>query len=466
MPRTAPNRKLAAILVADIVGYSSQMGEDEAGTLRELKYLDDQVVKSVVSASRGTIIKKMGDGYLVEFSTASEAIDCAAKWQSEVKRINTEKDGYALQFRIGINVGEIVSDGQDIFGDGVNIAARLEALATPGSVCVSEMVKRAVDSRPEFQFEDIGVHELKNIKTPVQAYLVSFGGEGDGIEPHKFSLSDQSEIRYCVSRDGTSIAHANVGEGYPLLFAGSWMTHLEWDWNAPSTQDYISHLAPHFSVIRYDQRGNGMSDWDDVEIEFERMVDDMECVIEQYDYEEVAILGMSQGASVAIAYAIRHPERVSHLVLNGGYPRGRRRRGKENEHEESVALVNLIRHGWAAENPAFRQTMTSLYMPDATAEEAAWFNEFQKACGPGENMARFREMFDDLDITDMLQEVAVPALIVHSDEDSVAPLSEGKVLASRISGARFVKLKSKNHTMFGNEPDFPKLIASIVDFIQ
>jgi pimeloyl-ACP methyl ester carboxylesterase len=209
-----------------------------------------------------------------------------------------------------------------------------------------------------------------------------------------------------------------------------------------------------------------MSDWDNVDIAFEKMVDDMECVIDQYDYEQVAIMGMSQGASVAIAYMMRRPDKVSHLVLNGGYARGRRRRGSAKDEEEGEALVSLIRHGWATENPAFRQTMTTLFMPDASPEEANWFNAFQKACGTGENMARFREMFDEMDVSEYLGEIKAPTLVIHSDEDAIAPCSEGKYLAARIPDAQFVQLRSKNHMMFGNEPDFPKLIENIVSFIS
>ena len=462
MSRTVSKRKLAAILAADVVGYSRLMGEDESGTLKELKRTYREIIEPVVRASHGQIVKMMGDGYLVEFTSASDAILCATKWQSKLGETDNEgRPSFGLQFRIGINLGEIISEDGDIFGDGVNIAARIEALSPPGGICVSEMVKGAVGSQSHFQFEDFGVHQLKNINTPIQAFLVSVNKQDDNEHSSSYSLSDQSEVRYCLSKDGTSIAYAKVGQGYPLVFAGSWMTHLEWDWESPSTRDYLAHLSGKFEIIRYDQRGNGMSDWEDVEIIFDRMVDDMECVIDQYNYDKVAILGMSQGASVAIAYANRHPEKVSHLVLNGGYARGRRCRGNEKDHAESEALVNLIRFGWAAENPAFRQTLTSLFMPDATPEEVDWFNAFQKACGPGENMARFREMFDEMDISGLLQDVSIPTLIVHSDGDSIAPLSEGKFLASRIPGARFVKLKSNNHMMFGNEPDFPKFINSI-----
>ena len=346
MPRTISNRRLAAILAADIVGYSRLMGEDESGTLKELQRIFGNVIEPVVSAFNGHIVKTMGDGYLVEFSTASDAIACATNWQLHMDEFNSKRrPALDIQFRIGINLGEIISDGEDIFGDGVNIAARMETISPPGGVCVTEMVKGAVASQLHIHFEDYGVHELKNINPPIHAFLVSATQQNDSEDFHSLGLSDQSEVRYCLSKDGTSIAHASVGQGYPLVVAGCWMTHLEWDWESPSYRDYLAHLSKSFTIVRYDQRGNGMSDWDNVEIIFDRMVDDIECVIDQYDYEKVAILGMSQGASVAIDYAKRFPDKVSHLVLNGGYARGRRRRGNDKDHDESVALVNMIRHG-------------------------------------------------------------------------------------------------------------------------
>jgi pimeloyl-ACP methyl ester carboxylesterase len=196
------------------------------------------------------------------------------------------------------------------------------------------------------------------------------------------------------------------------------------------------------------------------------MVDDLERVIDCYDLEKVAIFGPSQAASVSIAYSVRHSDRVSHLILYGGYARGRRRRSNPEAAAESEALVTLIRQGWGADNPAFRQTMTTLFMPDASPEEIAWFNDFQKTCGPAENIARFREMFDEMDVSGLLDQVRIPTLVIHCSEDSVAPISEGKFLASRISGAQFVMLKSKNHMLFENEPAFPIFVQSILDFLS
>lgn len=223
-------------------------------------------------------------------------------------------------------------------------------------------------------------------------------------------------VKFCRSKDGVSLAHAISGAGYPLLFAGSWMTHIEMDWDSPAYGDYLRHLSSRFRVIRYDQRGNGLSQWADVDIAFDRMVEDMEAVMDVYDFEKVAIWGMSQGASVSVAYAVRHPHRVSHLILNGGYARGRRQRGNDKDRQESEALVNLIRNNWGNDNPAIRQTLTTM--------------------------------------------------VIHSDRDSVAPISEGKYLAANIPGATFQQLSSRNHMMFAQEEDFQTLISSIDNFIH
>jgi pimeloyl-ACP methyl ester carboxylesterase/DNA-binding winged helix-turn-helix (wHTH) protein len=282
----------------------------------------------------------------------------------------------------------------------------------------------------------------------------------------KIGLADQSPVRFCSSADGVSIAHAEVGKGYPIVAVGSWMSHLEEDWSNPMWGHYISNLAQDFTVIRYDQRGNGMSDWDNVDISFDKMIDDLKAVIDCYDYEKVALFGPSQAASVSIAYAQRFPEKVSHLILYGAYARGRCKRGNPEGIEESKALVTLIRQSWGRENPMARQMMTSLFMPDATQKESAWFNEFQKTCGPGENLARYRELFDYIDVSDCLAEINFPTLVVQCVGDSVAPLSEGKLIASRIPGARLVTLNSNNHMVFENEPGFQRFLDAVHNFMQ
>ena len=467
MARSDTTRKLAAIVAADVAGYSRLMGADEAGTLAALESHRSGLIEPKIAEHRGRIANTAGDSLLIEFPSANEALACAVEVQRAMAERNSGvPQGHRVAFRIGINLGDVVEKDGDLLGDGVNVAARLEAIAPPGGICVSEAVKDAVGSSATVRFEELGPQRLKNVSKSVRAFVVAEKDIGTTGSQAEYALSDQRSVRYALSGDGVSIAYTDVGDGYPLVFVGSWMSHLEKDWESPSMRHYLTHLPRRFHLIRYDQRGNGMSDWDGVDISFERMVDDLELVIDCFDYEKVAILGPSQAASVSIAYAQRRPDRVSHLILYGGYARGRRRRGSPEAAAESEALVTLIRQGWGADNPAFRQTMTSLFMPDASPEEAAWFNDFQKTCGPAENIARFREMFDDMDVSSLLDRIRIPTLVIHCSDDSVAPISEGKFLASRISGAQFVMLKSKNHMIFENEPVFPKFIQSIFDFVE
>lgn len=278
-------------------------------------------------------------------------------------------------------------------------------------------------------------------------------------------LEQQSPVRYCHASDGVGIAHATVGGGPPLIVTGSWMTHLEKDWVDLSWARFLGELARDFTLIRYDVRGNGMSDWDGVEISFSRLVEDMGAVIGCYDYDQLAVFGPSASGPVSIAYSLANPGRVSRMILYGGYAQGRRRRGDSGAFAESEAMATLIRQAWGRDNPMARQMMTSLYTPDASQEEAAEFNEFQKKCGPAENIARFLEVYDDIDVSDMLEHVTVPTLVVHCVGDSVSPYSQGKLLASRIPGASFVSLNSNDHLLSDHDPEFARLVFRIRQFL-
>jgi class 3 adenylate cyclase/pimeloyl-ACP methyl ester carboxylesterase len=460
-------QRLTTIVLGDVAGYTKLVATDEAGTLAALRAHRSELIDPKIAEFGGRIANTAGDSILIEFPSAANALRFAVDVQSDMAERNAVVAAdRRISFRFGINIGDVVQHDADLLGDGVNVAARLEAVAPPGGICVSEIVKNALGQQNDFQFEELGPQRLKNISKSIRVYLLT-NARGNSLgEPGEYSLANQSAVRYLQSSDGVGIAYADVGNGHPMIFAGGWMTHLEKDWESPTMRYFLTHLSKSFRLIRFDQRGNGMSDWDNVEMSFERMVDDLERVIDSYDYKQVAIFGASQAASVSIGFAVRHPERVSHLVLHGGYARGRRCRGESGALAESEAMVTLIRQRWGADNPAFRQYMTSLFMPDATQEEAAWFNEFQRTCGPGENMARFREMFDAMDITELLGQVRVPTLVLHCSGDAVAPISEGKFLASRIPGAQFVMLKSNNHMIFENEPDFAKFIQSIRNFVS
>lgn len=322
----------------------------------------------------------------------------------------------------------------------------------------TELLRRELDAAPDPE----GLRLAADLRGAPRAAPVATAQAA----PAAPSLSDQSAVRYVLSTDGVAIATAEVGAGYPVVCAGSWLTHLERDWDPLNTDSgRLGSLARLVRLIRYDQRGSGMSDWKNVTIDFERMVDDLERVIDAYRQEKVALYGRSQGAAVSVAYAARRPERVSHLILQGGYARGRRRRGDLREANESEALVTLIRQNWAAANPAFRQIMTSLLMPNATAEETMYFNEFQLTCGPAESIARYREVFDDIDVSEALPKLSVPTLVLHSQRDAVSPVSEGRFLAARIQDARLVLFDSANHVLRADEPEFARMIGAIARFL-
>ncbi|MET0652176.1 MAG: alpha/beta hydrolase, partial [Hyphomicrobiaceae bacterium] len=193
---------------------------------------------------------------------------------------------------------------------------------------------------------------------------------------------------------------------------------------------------------------------------------DLESVVEANGLQRFALLGISQGCAVSIAYAVRHPERVSHLILYGGYARGRRRRGQPGAIEQTDALLTLIRQGWGQENPAFRQIFTSMFIPEATAEQATWFNDLQRMTTSPENAARIREALDDLDVSELLREVRVPTLVLHCREDAVQPFEEGRRLAAGIPGSRFVALDSRNHMILEHEPARTRLLDEIARFLE
>jgi len=275
----------------------------------------------------------------------------------------------------------------------------------------------------------------------------------------------EQEIRFCTARDGVRIAYATVGQGPPLVKAANWMNHLEFDWQSPVWRGLLGALAREHLLVRYDQRGNGLSDREVADLSFEAMVGDLETVVDAAGLERFALLGISQGCAVSVAYAVRHPERVTHLVLYGGYVRGWRRRGDPTELERRHALATLIRQGWGQENPAFRQTFTSLFIPEGTPEQVRWFNELQRVSATPEMAARLHDAFGDIDVSALLPEVRAPTLVLHSRHDAVAPLEQGRLFASSIPGARFASLESQNHVVLEQEPAFVKLLAELRSFL-
>ena len=276
----------------------------------------------------------------------------------------------------------------------------------------------------------------------------------------------RQEIRFCTGSDGVRIAYAEVGTGPPLLKTANWLNHLEADWQSPIWSHLLHALAVDHRLIRYDARGNGLSDWHVDDISFDAFVRDLETVVEAVGLERFPLLGISQGCAVSVAYAVRHPERVSHLVLYGGFARGRRKRGSTAEIEQADAVLTLMRHGWGRENPAFRQIFTTRFLPDGTPEQMRWFNDLQKNTASAENAIRIRLASENIDVVDLLPRVRVPTLVLHCRDDAAQPFEEGRRLAAGIPGAHFVALEGRNHLMLENDPGFGRFLDEVRHFLK
>ena len=273
------------------------------------------------------------------------------------------------------------------------------------------------------------------------------------------------DIRFCTTADGIDLPYARSGNGPTLVKIANWLNHLEQDWASPMWAPLFRELANMRTLLRYDSRGIGLSDWDVPDITYGSFLTDFETVINAAETEPFALLGISQGAAIAIEYAARHPERVTHLVLWGGFARGRRQRGNPENLAESEAFITLMRQGWGQENSPFRDMFASLYLPDATDEQIGWWSQMQRIATSAQNAVNMRAAIDDIDVSDRLTEIMVPTLIMHSAGDLVAPISEARYMAARIPGAQFVMLDSRNHMVMSQEPAWQRAIDELRAFL-
>ncbi|HUQ86820.1 MAG TPA: alpha/beta fold hydrolase [Vicinamibacterales bacterium] len=271
-------------------------------------------------------------------------------------------------------------------------------------------------------------------------------------------------VRYVRSSDGLRLAWSESGSGMPLVRAATWLTHLEYDLDSPVWVHWLSFFSEHFRLIRYDERGCGMSDWNVRDISLERRVADLETIVEAAELNEpFTLLGISQGAAVCLTYAIRHPERVARIVLCGGYARGALRRDDAESHRLFEAISDLGSL-WGSDNPAFRQVFTSRFIPEGTDEQLRWFNELcQKTVAP-ELAPVIMRARGETDVTALLSQVRTPTLVLHARNDGIAPLSEGRYLASEIPGAQFVELDSRNHILLAHEPAWDRFREAVLAF--
>jgi DNA-binding SARP family transcriptional activator/pimeloyl-ACP methyl ester carboxylesterase len=274
------------------------------------------------------------------------------------------------------------------------------------------------------------------------------------------------DIRYCLSPDGVCVAYAVCGDGPPLVRAANWLTHLRHEWDSPIWSRRLHDLATRRRLIRYDQRGCGLSDWDVTGLSVDTWVEDLELVVDAAGVERFPLLGLSQGGAVAIAYAARHPERVTHLILCGAYCRGRLVRASTSQARDEAALdLDVARIGWRRDDDTYRQVFASQFLPDGDREVWDAFNDLQRTATSVDNVVKFLDVFAHIDVTTDASRVRCPTLVLHSRGDLRVPQSQAREVAELIPESRLVLLDSRNHVLLGTEPAWRNLLTELDHFL-
>lgn len=273
------------------------------------------------------------------------------------------------------------------------------------------------------------------------------------------------QIRFCRSFDGTRIAYTVTGKGPPLIKAPHWFGHLEAEWNSPVWRPWIETLSREYTLVRLDERGCGLSDHE-ADISFDALVRDVEAVADAAGLSRFAMLGQSQGGPVVLEYAVRHPERVSHLVLLNAYARGWRRRGHPPQVEEEIqARLKLIELGWQRDDASYRQLFLSQYIPEGSRDELRSLSEVARQSSTGQTVINLVNCFFDVDIRDSAARLACPALLLHSRGCLRVPFEEGRILAGLIPDARLIPLDTANDILLAKEPSFERFFQEIRAFL-
>ncbi len=456
-------QRLSAILASDMVGYSRLMEADELGVLSRQKTYRKDLIDPEIARNRGKIVKTTGDGLLATFPSVQNAVRCALEIQKEMGRKELDLvEDRRIRFRVGINLGDVIFDDDDIFGDGVNVAARLEGLAEPGGICVSDIVHQSVLDKIDEPFRDMGGQRVKNITRPIRVWQWTPSVVQERKAPE---ISYQQRVKFCKSADGINLAWASTGTGTPVLKAPNWLNHIEYEWTSPVWGDFLSEFSKLCRLVRFDQRGNGLSDWDVDDISEDRMIDDMVAVADASGLDRFGLFGISQGSAFCVRFAARYPEKVKFLILLGGYVRGRMMRGNPEAEQFYEASRAMVSAGWGSPNPIYRQFFTSSYMPDATPAESASFDEMQRISASPETALRIMAMNSKVDARADARKLNVPTLVLHVQGDMAAPISEGRETAREIATAEFVELPGANHCMIRGHAGFDEFFHEIGPFL-
>ena len=277
----------------------------------------------------------------------------------------------------------------------------------------------------------------------------------------------QQQIRFCTSFDGTRIAHATAGTGPPIVSVGSWLTHLELDWESPIWSPWFDALTRDHALVRHDIRGSGLSDRSVNDLSLDALVRDLEAVVDDHSLDRFTLLGLCQGGSIAVAYAARHPERIANLILFGSYSHGALTSGASAEQQHKAnALAEMIKVGWGGQNAAFRKVFSDLLMPGGSKEQQQWLADLEQASVSTAMAVRLWRTFHQIDVRDIAPRVQTPTIVFHAKGDGMIPFRSGCELASCIPNARFIPLDSDNHILLPDEPAWHRFVAEFEQFVS
>jgi class 3 adenylate cyclase/pimeloyl-ACP methyl ester carboxylesterase len=438
-------RKLAAIMFTDIVGYTALMAESEEQGLR-VREKHRALVRPLVEQYHGESIEARGDQSLSVFSTALDAVHCALAIEARVE------DDPELKLHVGIHLGDVVVQGGEASGDGVNIASRICELSEGGGLCISGEVYRSIRNQPGIEATPLGERDLKNVPEPVTVYSVA----GAAAEPRLVPRPARLETAYFTKRNGARVAYAVTGAGSAVVVVAPWVNSL--DIAAETSPDLLhEYLARHHRLVVYDKQGTGLSErLLNLEEGFARHADEVIELLDHLSIDRAALIGRSQAAPVSIDVAARYPDRVSHLVVLAGYAKG----PGLFKPKAMSAMLDLVRGHWGYGS----RVLTDMFRTTPTPEEVDRFAAWMRASADAETAARLLQEIYEADVTDRLPEVVAPTLVIHRRGDRAIPYTGGQAVAAGIRAARLLSLDGAAHGL-GQESDVKDVLAVLGEFL-
>ncbi len=478
MDRPSEARQLLAIMFTDVVGYTALTERDEAGAVR-VRERHRELVQTLVKQFDGEVVEVTGDESLSIFPSALGAVDCALALQGALRSYPD------LRLRIGIHLGDVLRRDGEVIGDGVNVAARIRPLAEPGGICISEPVYQMVRTRAHVTARALGRQSLKNVGEAVAVYALSAGDVGPAVRPRRrgrkvlggvlvavvlcalliaanrvaigtwlalnaprlMTTPVEQQIGFAETSDGARIAYATSGAGPPVVFVLGWATHMKEGLGSPvyDLGGVLRWYSQHHLVVRYDGRGFGLSDRNATDFSLDARVRDLEAVVDALGLERFALYAASAGGPAGIAYAARHPDRVTRLVLAATL--AGRASVPEDERVESPevtrARIELVRTNW--DDPSTRAMIVERLAPEAGEVARRVLIHFLGLSADGAAMAGFFTASSGIDVSEEARRVRAPTLVVSPDSPGPFGLSGGRRLASLIPKARFEILEGASH---------------------